>query len=144
MPNQGPFISSRKRRHWSRRRLVAGVGLLGLALGAYLFLAGRTDDVRKGTEVEFRASTRPQERAGTDWPVFHRDLAHRGYLASKLKPPFKRRWLFGGRVLMEFPPILADGALYFIRNIEVDCQKFLFMNKLKAELELRNGMVVAT
>lgn len=32
----------------------------------------------------------------------------------------------------------------YIRNIAMDCHKFLFMNKLEAELELRNGLIVAT
>ena len=32
----------------------------------------------------------------------------------------------------------------YLRQLDVDCKKFLFMNKLKAELEFSNGMMLAT
>ncbi len=40
--------------------------------------------------------------------------------------------------------VLVSNALApYIRQIELDCKKFLFMHKLKAELEMQNGMIVA-
>jgi len=31
-----------------------------------------------------------------------------------------------------------------IDNLELDCKKFMFLHKLKAMLQMRNGMVIAT
>ncbi len=40
--------------------------------------------------------------------------------------------------------VLVSNALApYIRQIELDCKKFLFMYKLKAELVMQNGMIVA-
>ncbi len=40
--------------------------------------------------------------------------------------------------------VLVSNALApYIRRIDLDCKKFLFMHKLKATLEMRNGMIVA-
>ena len=40
--------------------------------------------------------------------------------------------------------LLVSNALApYIRQIDVDCNKFLFMHKLKAQLEMQNGMIVA-
>ncbi|MCH7653436.1 MAG: hypothetical protein IIB14_07150 [Chloroflexi bacterium] len=40
--------------------------------------------------------------------------------------------------------VLVSNALApYIRRIDLECKKFLFMHKLKATLEMRNGMIVA-
>jgi outer membrane protein assembly factor BamB len=113
------FISERHR----RRRLpllVAAVllVLVAVAVAAFLILSNRNDDVHRGDKVEFNAPPRPERPVdnGTDWPVYHHDLGHTGYLPARIGPPFKERWVFSGHVLMEFPPIIADGSLYFMRN----------------------------
>ena len=113
------FISERRRRR--RLPLVAAavfLALAGTALAAYLVLANRTDDVRRGEDVEFRAPPpkAPARDDSVDWPVYHFDNAHRGYLPARIGPPFKERWVFSGQVLMEFPPIVVDGSVYFMRN----------------------------
>jgi outer membrane protein assembly factor BamB len=110
------FISERHRRR--RLPILIAAALLALGVGVFLFLQSRTDDVRKGEEVEFRPPkpSKPKEEASFDWPYYHRDLAHRGYLPVRVPPPYRRKWRFGGRVLMEFPPIVVGKTLYFIRN----------------------------
>ena len=35
---------------------------------------------------------------------------------SKLRPPFRRVWWFGARSLLEFPPAIGFGRLYFTSN----------------------------
>jgi outer membrane protein assembly factor BamB len=112
------FISERRR----RRRpplpaIVAVLALIGAAIAAYVVLHNRTQDVHRGDKVEFNAPPppRPRERT-TPWLYYHYDLAHTGYLAADLKPPFKEKWLFSGHVLMEFPPIVVGNSMFFIRN----------------------------
>ncbi len=40
--------------------------------------------------------------------------------------------------------VLVSNALApYIHQIELDCKKFLFMRKLKAELVMQNGMIIA-
>jgi outer membrane protein assembly factor BamB len=111
-----PFISESHRRRWLPL-LAAGAALVVIAVVAYLVLHGRTGDVHKGEKVEFKpeAPKRPTEKT-LDWPFYHRDVGHTGYLPVRISPPFKRKWRFSGRVLMEFPPIVVGRTLYFVRN----------------------------
>src|SRR6185312_2132371 len=132
------FISERRRRR--RRPLIIAAVLLGLAgaaLAAFLILNNRTDDVHRGDEVEFSAPPpRPKVDDTVDWPVYHYDSAHTGYLPAKVGPPFKERWLFSGKVLMEFPPIVVDGSVYFMRNnggtyrLDADTGKVKWKNQI--------------
>ena len=40
--------------------------------------------------------------------------------------------------------VLVSNALApYIRRIDLECKKFLFMHELKATLKMRNGMIVA-
>ena len=113
------FISERRRRRRLPLVAVAVVLVLaGVAIAAYLLLHDRTADVHRGDEVEFRTPPpkKPKVDDTVDWPVYHYDLAHTGYLNARIKPPFKERWVFTGKVLMEFPPIIVDGSIYFMRN----------------------------
>ena len=113
------FVSERhRRRRWPWLVAAALILVVGVAVAAFVILNNRTDDVHRGDEVEFQAPPKPPVKVdkGVDWPVYHYDLAHTAYLPAKIGPPFKERWLFSGHVLMEFPPIIADGNLYFMRN----------------------------
>src|SRR5688572_9850732 len=98
------FISGRRRR---RLRIIAALagGLVAVGLAAFLLLRDG-GDVRRGEEVEFRATkpSKPVEEKGLDWRYYHRNLAHTGYMPVRVSPPYRRKWLFGGKVLMEFPP----------------------------------------
>jgi outer membrane protein assembly factor BamB len=111
------FISSRRRK---RRLKIAGAaaGVLAvIGLVAFLILRGNSGDVHKGEQVEFKPEPPPPlEEKTIDWPFFHRDLAHTGFLPVRLSPPYRRKWLFGGKVLMEFPPVVAGHTLFFTRN----------------------------
>jgi outer membrane protein assembly factor BamB len=51
------------------------------------------------------------------WADFGYSPNRARYLAAKLDPPFKPIWKYrGDRQLMEFPPVLAKGVLYLVRN----------------------------
>jgi outer membrane protein assembly factor BamB len=112
------FVSERRRRRVPLVALIAVLALAGAALAAYLLLRGRTADVSRGAEVEFQAPPpKPKARDRTvDWPVYHFDNAHTGYLPAAVRPPFRERWVFTGKVLMEFPAIVVDGSVFFVRN----------------------------
>ena len=105
---------------WPRRRLFLAIAALAVGAGAvvaFFALRGSTADVHNGSKVEFQAPKPSKPKDTTvDWPYFHRDLAHTGFLPIRVPPPFRSRWVFGGRVLMEFPPIIIGRTLYFIRN----------------------------
>jgi len=51
------------------------------------------------------------------WPDFGFTPNRARYVNSKVEPPFKTLWKYrGDRQLMEFPPVLAKGVLYVVRN----------------------------
>ena len=51
------------------------------------------------------------------WADFGYSPNRARYLASELQPPFKPIWVYrGDRQLIEFPPVLANGVLYLVRN----------------------------
>jgi outer membrane protein assembly factor BamB len=112
------FISERHRRRRPRWLLIlAGLAVVGLAIGAYIFVSNRNQDVHHGNQVEFNAAQPAKPAAdGTPWPFYHYDLAHTAYLRANLKPPFRKAWFFKGHVLMEFPTSVVGNSVYFVRN----------------------------
>jgi len=108
-----------------RRRIAIGMGLVisalaGLAAVYVLHLRDEGKDVRGSSTVEFvttqRAPPKPKE-PGIAWPMWGHD-AERLRVASgiSLAPPFRRVWTFRARSLVEFPPAVAYGRLYFANN----------------------------
>ena len=57
----------------------------------------------------------PQER-GVVWPTYGYDPARVRSPGFQLRPPYRKRWQFGARNLVEFPPSIAYGRLYFSNN----------------------------
>jgi len=52
-----------------------------------------------------------------NWSTFRLNPQRTGYLAvNGIHPPFKRVWKYGAQPLLEFPPIVVDGRLYFVDN----------------------------
>jgi outer membrane protein assembly factor BamB len=112
------FISERRRRRRFPRPLLAAVVVIaGLGIAAYLFLHNRNQDVHHGNQVEFQAAKPKKPEVTTSpWPFYHYDLAHTAYLRADLNPPFRKRWVFVGHVLMEFPTAVVGDSVYFTRN----------------------------
>ena len=98
---------------------VAILVLAGLvAYGLYRKHQGR--DVRGSSSVEFvtTQAKKPPPRLPPKilWPMYRYDAARLGApdgIPDTIKPPFKPRWYFRGRALVEFPPVIAYGRLYF-------------------------------
>jgi outer membrane protein assembly factor BamB len=111
-----------------RRRLLVAAGVvvivaLGLAAAYVLRVRDQQQDVRGSSTVEFLPEIvipeRPKE-PGVAWPMW-------GYNAERVRvapnvslaPPFRRTWTFPARTLVEFPPAIAYGRLFFANNAGV-------------------------
>ena len=120
-PESGPEKVS-----WYRQRskiigvlLVVLVAAGGIALIAWNELK-RPEDV-SNPDVAFKEpakkpKTVPKDRT-VNWSTFRLNPQRTGYLpVNGIHPPFKRVWKYGDQPLLEFPPIVVDGRLYFVDN----------------------------
>ena len=110
-----------------KRAIVVVVLLLLVALGvAGAFVVHRKQqarDVRGSSTVEFVPEqlerTRPTE-PGVAWPTYGHDAERLRFANGvELAPPFRRVWMFRAQSLVEFPPVVAYGRLYFANNAGV-------------------------
>lgn len=109
-----------------RRLLVAAavlVVLLGAAAVAYVVsLKAAEGDVRGSSTEEF-VTTDEQAVApeapptpGVFWPTYGFSNARTRAVGYSHRPPYRTIWRFGARALVEFPPAIAYGRLYFANN----------------------------
>jgi outer membrane protein assembly factor BamB len=56
--------------------------------------------------------------ANFEWAYYGYSQDRRHYLPAStlLKPPFWRVWTLGGKTLLEFPPVMAEGKLFLLKN----------------------------
>jgi len=77
-------------------------------------------DVRGSSTAEFTAPTAPQKpppaHAKVPWPMYGFDATRTRSVDLALKPPFRTVWKYGAGSLVEFPPSIAYGRLYFSTN----------------------------
>jgi outer membrane protein assembly factor BamB/peptidoglycan/xylan/chitin deacetylase (PgdA/CDA1 family) len=108
-----------------RRRLLIGAALLvALALGlgaAYvLYIKHESRDIRGTSTREFVPTAVPKPRPpkpGIAWPTYGRGPERlRVATGISLAPPFRRVWTFRARNLVEYPPAVAYGRLFFANN----------------------------
>jgi outer membrane protein assembly factor BamB len=107
-----------------RRRLFVAVAaaviiLIGLGVAYVLHVRQQGRDVR-GSSVEFvptlTVPIKPKE-PGIVWPMWGHDPERlRVATGISLAPPFRRLWTFRARSLVEFPPAVAYGRLFFANN----------------------------
>jgi outer membrane protein assembly factor BamB len=91
------------------------------AAGAWLWNERQTRDIRGSTEAEFVETQEPgtTDRPAEDirsepWPTYGFDLARTRFARDfSHRPPFRTLWMVRGRELIEFPPVIAYGRLYF-------------------------------
>jgi outer membrane protein assembly factor BamB len=109
-----------------KRWIVVAVVLValaggGAALAVLLWDRQATADVQGSSETEFvvteapEATTRPPEEVVEEpWPTYGFDARRTRYSPEiRLRPPFRRIWTVRGGRLIEFPPAVAYGRLYF-------------------------------
>lgn len=116
-----------------RRRIIFGVVLvvliaLGLVAAYVIHIRHEGRNIRGSSSVEFIPTTttttpkppkpsKPAVKPGIAWPMYGRDPARlRVATGVDLKPPFRKVWTFHAQSLVEFPPAIAYGRLFFATN----------------------------
>jgi outer membrane protein assembly factor BamB len=112
----------------SRRGLLAAALVLVLAGGAVAYLMGRKPGDVSHPNVEFTAPkttatvTPPKKKRVPPqrflWPYYGYDAAHTKVLPASggVRPPYRRGWRYSQRALLEFPPSIARGSMYLMRD----------------------------
>jgi outer membrane protein assembly factor BamB len=108
------------------KRVLISVGVLvllagGALAGAYIWNERQTKDVRGSAETEFEtteepgATTREEEEVREEpWPTYGFDVQRTRYAPDfDHKPPYQELWKVSAGRLVEFPPVIAYGRLYF-------------------------------
>ena len=104
--------------------LIAGALLLAIALGLaggwFLHVHRQARDIRGSATKEFVPTELPPpepKEPGVAWPTYGYDPERLRFPNGiSLAPPFKRVWTFRAQSLVEFPPAVAYGRLYFANN----------------------------
>jgi len=126
-------MSPEKPRSWRRILIVLGLALLLLVAGGATAFVLLSDQDTFNPDVEFRAEptetplpdpTDVPEEGERDpldtfvWAHYGYSKDRRRYLpaSTKLRPPFYRRWSEGGKILLEFSPVIGGRSLYLLKN----------------------------
>lgn len=103
---------------WATVALIAAVlVVIGGALGIAYDELKRPADIHN-TNVPFQPQKpKVQKRKTVNWPLYGYDRARTRYLPAKgVKPPFQKKWRYTDGPLLEFPPVIAGGRLFFVDN----------------------------
>jgi outer membrane protein assembly factor BamB len=106
---------------WMLIALAAVVlALVGAGLAYYLHIKHAGRDVKGSSTVEFvttQAAPPPPPGPGIAWPTYGHDAERQRFANGiSLAPPFRRAWMFRAQSLVEFPPAVAYGRLFFASN----------------------------
>ena len=112
-----------------KKVIIGAAALLLLAAagagGAYLLhLRSESRDVRGSSTEEFVETQEPPpatapEIPGITWPTYGYNDERLRTVDYRHRPPYRIKWRFGARNLVEFPPAIAYGRLYFTNNTGV-------------------------
>lgn len=107
----------------SRRRLMViliacgTLAFAGVVVLTYELLKRPPDIHNSKVAFEPQKPPKPLKAKTVNWPIFGLNAARTRYLPAKgVKPPYRLLWHYSGRPLLEFPPVYANGRLYFINN----------------------------
>ncbi|HEX3669648.1 MAG TPA: PQQ-binding-like beta-propeller repeat protein [Acidimicrobiia bacterium] len=97
--------------------------LVGAGVAYYLHVKQAGRDVKGSSTVEFvttEAPPPPPPEPGVAWPTYGHDPERQRFANGiALAPPFRRAWMFRAQALVEFPPAVAYGRLFFANNAGV-------------------------
>src|SRR5919197_1342598 len=130
------------------------------ALGAYLYVHGHEPGDVYNATVEFQNErpakpVRTHHQAAFIWPDYGYTKNRRRYLptSADLRPPFKTVWAMPTKDLVEFPPVMAGGRLFLLKNngtlwaIGANNGHHMWQRKVGAQAaaspSVANGMVYA-
>ncbi len=108
-----------------RALLLLGLALLlviGVGVAFVLIRKHEGRDIKGSPTVEFTPTTRavsppPPPKAKIQWPTYgYRADRTRSVVGLEVRPPYRRIWTFHGGSLIEFPPAIGFGRLYFATN----------------------------
>ena len=108
-----------------RKWILIGTGvvllaLVGAGLAWYLHVQQQARDIKGSSTVEFvttEAAPPPPAEPGIAWPTYGYDAARQRFArSSSLAPPFRVLWTFRAQSLVEFPPVVGYGRLFFANN----------------------------
>ena len=98
----------------------------GIAAGYVFYKRDQAADVRGSSTEEFVTTEEEeppppppppqQETLEVVWPLNGYDAERQRVGPFRLRPPFRRTWTFRARQLLEFPPVIGYGRLYFTNN----------------------------
>ena len=103
---------------WATVALIASVaivigGIVGIAYDALK----RPADIHNEAAAFQPQKPKLQKRKTVGWPLYGYDRARTRYLPAKgVRPPFHEVWRYTDGPLLEFPPTIAGGKLYFVNN----------------------------
>ena len=100
--------------------VVVLLSVLGAGLAYYLHVKHASRNIKGSSTVEFvttQTAPPPPPEPGIAWPYYGYDSERLRFLnGSTLAPPFHRVWTFHARNLVEFPPAVGYGRLFFANN----------------------------
>jgi outer membrane protein assembly factor BamB len=87
----------------------------GLGLGAWAWHETRPRDVRGSRTIEFSPKLPRQSSLSRaePWPTYGRDLDRTHVAPFRHRPPFRQIWRVNTPAVVEFPPTVAYGRVYF-------------------------------
>jgi outer membrane protein assembly factor BamB len=97
---------------------VIAVLLAGVVAAVVIYRLHGQGNIRGSSTEEFTVPTtrKPPPPLGIPWPQYGFDATRDRAVSLSLRPPYKRVWRYGAGSLVEFPPAIGYGRLYFSTN----------------------------
>jgi len=96
------------------------LALVGAGVAYYLHVKHASRDIQGSSTIEFvttQEAPPPPREPGIAWPTYGRDaVRERVARGVTLAPPFRTIWRFHAQSLVEFPPVVGYGRLFFASN----------------------------